>query len=34
MNQLTSDYERIMGKAWDGVSRDDKRTLTLEHGEK
>ena len=31
---LAADYNRIMGKAWSGVSRSDKRTLTLEHGKK
>jgi hypothetical protein len=30
---LAEDYNRIIGNAWDGVSRADKRTLTLEHGE-
>ena len=30
---LAEDYNRIIGNAWDGVPRADKRTLTLEHGE-
>ncbi len=30
---LSDDYERIMGKAWDGVSPAEDRTLTVKHGE-